>query len=550
MYFVEFCAPQTDGDTCHVVTGATAILLDSKSAHVQEKAYHAITKGLNNTDFVKQFASTVVRVQFLESLRESLVFSPDQNSTTQPGSATATVAVAAASVSFLVASIFCYGLMRRERRHHSEPNIRHKNRFVRKNESSVVSNPISINARRRFVRLEDFAISPTTYMTTDFSTSAGVSPQDYTPSITWSISDITSDSVSLRSSVSRTTSMLERIEEADEEVDGEYDYDYDNDEEYSCSLHRGVHSSFALSETHFYEESTGHHVSKQVEEFDCVDLEDEPIELQGCRYVEDEDNIIDEIPPDFFEDLVNNRSGPVSREVDDLQVSLDDEEDEDEPIPPILGKIATAVIPQVCTDKDSVSLGEISIMINTDAGSEDTAPLESLDVVPETPAQISAKPEFIEEGVNNTSRTLDKEETKVGLDVVDVDDDHDFETDNNKQTEANSSFDAEYPVDMQQAQTSDRPRTVKDPRNDSEVAEGDRDAQVSGGSTQDSLPLRTVEIEADFECPQTPRENLDHTADTELFWTPAQQTNDIEDDKDSTAVGEFMDIDFHECGSI
>lgn len=243
-YFVEFCAPTIDGNTCSVVNGATAILLDNRSASIQDDVYDAIANGLANSDLVRRFSPSVVRSEFLKPLDESWIAASsangDQNGSTPPGPITVTVAVAAASVSFIVASIFCYGLMRREMQKHPEPSIRHK---YRRHRTTIVNHPsMRLGAsqlrqkHRQFVRLDEMvsgAVAGYPYDiekypmddVEDFDDddddieNGNGWLQNYTPSITWSVSDITSDSASLRSGVSWTTSRLERIDEADEEED-------------------------------------------------------------------------------------------------------------------------------------------------------------------------------------------------------------------------------------------------------------------------------------------------------------------------------------------
>ena len=255
----EFCPPEQKRSTCHVVTGATAILLDSQFSDVQEEAYATIQKALNDTIFLEEFSANVVRAEFIKPLRQSLVLSPELDSPGQsgstPGPVTATVAVAAASVSFVVASVFCYGLLRREHRHHPEPHIRHRNHrhHSLRTARMTVGNPMDMSklsshgSRRHFVRLEDLRMedlpapcndfvaetSPTEFMSSAYSSSPPI--REATPSITWSISDITSDCSSIISTLSRTTSKLERIEEEEEVGEEglkecfEEDVDPDND---------------------------------------------------------------------------------------------------------------------------------------------------------------------------------------------------------------------------------------------------------------------------------------------------------------------------------
>lgn len=307
---VDFCAPSIDGNTCHVVTGATAILLDGGSARVQEVAYEIIKASLNDTSYIEQFDDSVVRAEFDRPLVDTLLFAPEQDGVTAPGSVTATVAVAAASVSFIVASIFCYGLLRRERRHHPEPSIRYKN-HSRKSGRTVVSNPIGIKSRRRFVRLEELAVSPTSYVTADLT----ASPNEYTPSITWSISDITSDSASFRSSVSRTTSKLERIEEADEEGT---DYENENQNDQSSDYagrpmgQRGIPISH-LARTHLGINST--------DDLNWIDMDGTSIELSHLHGYNTYGMVTSSTQQPNREDVV--RIAAIMPDVDDFQISMD-----------------------------------------------------------------------------------------------------------------------------------------------------------------------------------------------------------------------------------
>jgi len=167
----------------------------------------------------------------------------DGNEASYHSGVTTTVAVAAASVTIVVVSIFCFGFIRRPKSH--DPSIRHRNRSLRKpiQRTIVSGSQLGVPMRRHFVRLEDLSASPTS-----FGVTASISPHSFPntngkediqehpprystetyyhevncdPNINWSVSDITSDSASLRSGVSRTPSMLERIEEEIEDEEEE-----------------------------------------------------------------------------------------------------------------------------------------------------------------------------------------------------------------------------------------------------------------------------------------------------------------------------------------
>mmetsp|Transcript_26796 Transcript_26796/g.63899 ORF Transcript_26796/g.63899 Transcript_26796/m.63899 type:complete len:448 (-) Transcript_26796:1869-3212(-) len=184
------------------------------------EADRAVRSGVQNGVFFEVFAGFVVRTEYRGPISETIVYSPDNGESDDESNlspVTTTVAVAAASLAFFVASLFCYGMMRKDfRQRHPEPRVRHQRIRSRKLGSrAIISGPrgggnVAAGSRRSFVRLEDFAVSPTSYHT------EAIDPVDSEdiPVMTWSVSDITSDSASV---VSKTTSMLERIDEEKEE---------------------------------------------------------------------------------------------------------------------------------------------------------------------------------------------------------------------------------------------------------------------------------------------------------------------------------------------
>ena len=234
----EKCVPTIDqANTCIVVKGETSILLDNNSdaTFLTGLALEAIEDGLSDRTFLEGFTDDIIWAALIYSGHASLVESSDHygdngNGEDDPNVSpiTATVAVAAASVSIVVASIFCYGFMRRPPS--DDPSVRHRYRKSSPRTVMSISNgDMGIPTRRHFVRLEDLSSSPTSFITASISPHSesneynrdDFAQEDYTPAITWSVSDITSDSASLRSGVSRTPSMLERIEEeVEEEEDG------------------------------------------------------------------------------------------------------------------------------------------------------------------------------------------------------------------------------------------------------------------------------------------------------------------------------------------
>lgn len=258
--FAVKCDPIVAGNTCIVVNGETAVLLDESSdaTFVRNKVYVGIAHGLGNTSFLNGFTNSVVSAALISEGHASLVENSDpyqermdnNSEASYRSGVTTTVAVAAASVTIVVASIFCYGFMRRPKSH--DPSVRHRNRSLRKpSPRTVVSgSQLGVPTRRHFVRLEDLSTSPTSFVTASISPlsypksyneedAKEYSEEEYypevdcNPNINWSVSDITSDSASLRSGVSRTPSMLERI---DEEIEDEEEDAAEGDDGGSCNF--------------------------------------------------------------------------------------------------------------------------------------------------------------------------------------------------------------------------------------------------------------------------------------------------------------------------
>mmetsp|Transcript_13224 Transcript_13224/g.33306 ORF Transcript_13224/g.33306 Transcript_13224/m.33306 type:complete len:554 (-) Transcript_13224:49-1710(-) len=236
-----------------VVNGETAVLLDesSDSNFVRDKVYLAIYHGLADVSFLNGFTNSVVSAELLSEGHASLVETSDlytmleDTKASYPSGVTTTVAVAAASVTIVVASMFCYGFMRRP--NSRDPSVRHRNRSLPKVNPKLIVGGRPM--RRHFVRLEDLSASPTFPGSISPRTYPYHIPEEefqdyddeeeyytevnYNPAINWSVSDITSDSASLRSGVSRTPSMLERI---DEEIEDEDEDFQDDEDDKSCNF--------------------------------------------------------------------------------------------------------------------------------------------------------------------------------------------------------------------------------------------------------------------------------------------------------------------------
>jgi hypothetical protein len=274
------CDPIIPDNTCIVVNGETAVLLDENSdaTFVRNRVYIGIAHGLGDLSFLNGFTNSVVSAALISEGHATLVENSDQYHERMDGSneasyrsgVTTTVAVAAASVTIVVASIFCFGFIRRPNSH--DPSVRHRSHSLRKlSPRTIVSgSQLGVPTRRHFVRLEDLSASPTSFVTTsispysysnayskedaqeclpEYSEEAYYHEVDFNPTVNWSISDITTDSASLRSGVSRTPSMLEKI---DEEIEDQEEDVAEGDDGNSCNFYYSDDSTIitkALSKT-------------------------------------------------------------------------------------------------------------------------------------------------------------------------------------------------------------------------------------------------------------------------------------------------------------
>jgi hypothetical protein len=268
-------------NTCQVVIGSTSILVFDDSEFSRMEATRSVKSGLKNGIFFEIFAGFVVRTEYRAPISEALVYSPSRSDPDDShlSSVTTSVAVAAASITFLVASIFCYGMLKKDFTRHPEPSVRHnRNRSRKFVARTVISGSRGgslqvVGTRRNFVRLEDLAVSN---MPFPIGPSA---PVEDTPTTTWSVSDITS--VSDLSHVSRSTSALERIVEENEEdyyddFNGRYfdvdDDGYDADSYHSeCSRRSGLRSIREIDEDDDeYSDEKSDFVEARLADFDCV----------------------------------------------------------------------------------------------------------------------------------------------------------------------------------------------------------------------------------------------------------------------------------------
>ena len=112
------CNPISVHNTCIVVNGETAVLLDENSDanFVRNRVYIGIAHGLGDASFLNGFTNSVVSAVMLSEGYATLVENQDEYNTRMDGNeasyhsgVTTTVAVAAASVTIVVVSIFFSG---------------------------------------------------------------------------------------------------------------------------------------------------------------------------------------------------------------------------------------------------------------------------------------------------------------------------------------------------------------------------------------------------------------------------------------------------------
>ena len=187
--------------------------------------YALIQATLRDTVFLRSYSSAnVTRAVFNRTIAENQIVissvdgsvddeSSDTASESSGGGGTAMVAVAAAIVSFVLTSIFLFGLYRQHsKRHALDPDTPTKERVAR----------IQAKRRKYFQELEDDPSLAPGWMVTDTTVTQSL-PQEQ-PSVTWSVSDLTSDAESIISSLPldriEEENSIDRTEEEDVEMAG------------------------------------------------------------------------------------------------------------------------------------------------------------------------------------------------------------------------------------------------------------------------------------------------------------------------------------------
>jgi hypothetical protein len=185
---------------CRTVRGITSILLESGAPEVEVKAYSTIESLLRNENVLRELIGpNVAQTSFEYSTGENLVLLDNNtdNSSAMNSSSVIVVAVAVVMMAFCITGVSFYGIWRWK--------------VANMNDACAVSlkNRIAHHqAKRRhyFSELQDNAQLAYGWMATDPHQLNG-------QSITWSASDLTSDSHTIKSSL--------RLDRIDEEVDSE-----------------------------------------------------------------------------------------------------------------------------------------------------------------------------------------------------------------------------------------------------------------------------------------------------------------------------------------
>lgn len=223
-------------------------------------AYEAIESVLSESEFLKQFvANPHERVGFVQIRGKTVsqIAGRGNNATSA-----SKVAIAAGTVSFLLAAIFLGGIFRKKRREK-------KARMRKQLEPGKGKRFLLGSAPRKYYELDEEQENACGFKVLDLGPGE---PYYENPSTTWSISDITSESGSILSNLSRTTSKLERIEEVEEECPTDEEWDGTDTDDHINSI---------PAEYLYDMSSPRHHVGQ----FDAG-IED-PADPEGCRYLDD-----------------------------------------------------------------------------------------------------------------------------------------------------------------------------------------------------------------------------------------------------------------------
>jgi hypothetical protein len=206
-------ALQEQGTECRVIRGKTAVLLDNNVENIEEVVYFVIDRVLSDQSFISSYSTMhLARAEFVRPIGESLVFRTSEpedgaeNNNPTESLSVVKVGLTSGLISFALTAILIYVVLVYRNTHIEGSSDTRPRCFL----------PFFQAKRRRFFEklCDEGACSGVgrSWMTT----SADVDVQNR--SITWSLSDMTSDSIDSQSI--RSCLPMERIVEAqsDEEA--------------------------------------------------------------------------------------------------------------------------------------------------------------------------------------------------------------------------------------------------------------------------------------------------------------------------------------------
>ena len=280
----------------------TGIRLDNNVTNAENIAYVAIKVALNEHLFLDQFVTMpFARSEFDRSIRSSVL----QLSNEKSAKSLSKVVIAVSSVLFALAIIFGTGMAYRKRR---------KKTRKKKQMEPPGGQPRFLlgSAPRNYFELEEAQ-----EMGPAFKVMNVMEPFE-SPSQTWSVSDITSESGSILSSFSKaTSSKLASIVEADDE-ESHPDDEWDGSDTQDCD-------DIPLEHLYDLSSSPRHHVDQWDIGSDFLDDVTEP---QGCRYlledsVDDDGYVVDSSGDDSADLESDVESGILDTSNDTVEASYD-----------------------------------------------------------------------------------------------------------------------------------------------------------------------------------------------------------------------------------
>lgn len=536
----DSCIPVDTDHDCHVINGSTNILLDTNVTNAKELAYDAIKAALADEEFISSFAPAVASARFIQdSGRDSFVVTPPTPSATdglQGTSMTATIAIAAASVAFVVMSLFAYGMLRR---HPLNP-------FKGLPSPTGKASPghIGIKPGSYYEGLDEEQPS---LFHLDINSES--------PSNTWSVSDITSEG-SIRSGLSRGTSTLEKIdeetldeiemfeddEETDEDTEGEplqrspdkishFIANFDAVDRRNTSQNNGPHDAMESMDL-------------SQEDYDSDDKEAACTMLPIHMSTEEAQRMLDSFLTPF------SPSPNAEDEAKDVPLAALCEANETMDASPIVKEAtessedepATTVrdVPEANDARETPPVAdEVTGSLSKDEQEEATTLGDDSTKANETP--ISEGKESVdvdddgEEERNSGPASSEREERVVGNDVQGEESDKE---DLVSSEEEITTDEADAKVDLREDNEFEKERGVDDYNNDQEddASEGGSDCSPARNVDRETATPEDAKVESkveDVETPTAPGQDINFSCDTDTTEQAYQDDSDTKADGDS-----------------